>query len=70
MPLISMKLEETNTMASHNGSEIVLDEKKLNHMKLSILRVERENLKTKERTNEEMVEAIRKIIVDEVNKNY
>lgn len=47
-----------------------LDEKRLNNMKVIILRLEQENLKTREKTNEEMVEAIRKIISDEIKKNY
>lgn len=47
-----------------------LDEKKLNQMKVEILRIEQNNLKTKEQTNESMAESIRKIIVTEVNKTY
>lgn len=53
-----------------SNTEININEKKLNRMKFNILKVERENLKTRERTNEEMVETIRKIIQDEVKKNY
>ena len=48
----------------------VIDDKKLNHLKLCILQLERENAKTKEKTNDEMVDAIRKLIMDQVNKNY
>lgn len=48
----------------------ILDEKRLNRMKLGILQHVRENIKTKEKTNEQMVDGIRKIIMDEVNKNY
>lgn len=55
-------------MISENETKI--DEKKLNRMKLNIIRLEQENLKTKEKTNDEMIEAIRKIIEDEVRKNY
>lgn len=51
-------------------SRTAIEEKKLNRMKLVILQLERENSKTKERTNEQMVDAIRKVIMDEVNKNY
>lgn len=47
-----------------------LDQKRLNSMKVNILRLEQENLKTREKTNDEMVEAIRKIISDEIKKNY
>lgn len=45
-------------------------EKKLNAMKFKIVKVERENLKTRERTNDQMVELIRRIIKDESKKNY
>ncbi len=48
----------------------LLDEKRLNNMKINVLRVEQENLKTTEKTNDQMVEAIRKIISDEIKKNY
>lgn len=47
-----------------------LDAKRLNSMKVNILRLEQENLKTREKTNDEMVETIRKIISDEIKKNY
>lgn len=46
------------------------NEKKMNAMKAKILTAEQENLKTREKTNDQMVEAIRKIIRDEVKKNY
>lgn len=48
----------------------ILDEKRLNNMKVNILRLEQENLKTREKTNDEVVETIRKIISDEIKKNY
>lgn len=51
-------------------SKIELDEKKLNQMKLNILKVERENLRTREKSNEEMIDIIRRIIIDEIRKNY
>ena len=47
-----------------------LNEKKLNRMKYEILKVEEENLKTRERPNEAMVELIRRIITDEAKKTY
>ena len=59
---------EAKSMISENETKI--DEKKLNRMKLNIIRLEQENLKTKEKPNDEMIEAIRKIIEDEVRKNY
>lgn len=57
-------------MKFNNDKKIEIDEKKLNKMKLNIIKAERNNLKTREKTKDEMVETIRKIIVDEVNKNY
>ncbi len=45
-------------------------EKKLNTMKAKILKAEQENLKTREKTSDQMVELIRRIINDEAKKNY
>lgn len=45
-------------------------EKKLNAMKFKILRAEKENLKTREKSNDQMVEHIRQIIKNESKKNY
>lgn len=45
-------------------------EKKLNAMKYKILRAEQENLKTGEKGDDQMVETIRRIIIDEIKKNY
>lgn len=45
-------------------------EKRLNAMKYKILKVEQENLKTREKTTDQMVETIRRIINDEAKKNY
>ena len=47
-----------------------LNEKKLNQMKVDILRVEQDNLKTREKSSDAMVETIRKIIESEVKKTY
>lgn len=44
--------------------------KKLNRMKLEILKIEQENLKTREKSYDAMVEDINKIIVAEVKKCY
>ncbi|MHB8170944.1 MAG: hypothetical protein ACYDG6_05320 [Thermincolia bacterium] len=57
-------------MTFDSGNDLVINEKKLNQMKLNILKAERENLKTREKTNDEMVETIRKIITDEIKKSY
>ena len=45
-------------------------EKKINAMKAKILKAERENLKTREKTNDQMVDLIRTIIKNESKKNY
>lgn len=42
--------------------KVEIDEQKLNQMKNSIINLERENIKTGERTTQDMVKAIRKII--------
>jgi hypothetical protein len=39
-------------------------------MKVEILKIERENLKTRERSTDAMIEAVKKIIVTETKKNY
>lgn len=53
-------------MSNENG----IDPKKLNAMKIKILRAEQENLRTKVKTTDEMVEHIRKIIVSEAKKGF
>ena len=52
------------------SNEQELQEKRLNAMKYKILRAEQENLKTKQKSTDEMVELIRRIITDEAKKNY
>ena len=52
------------------SNEQDVQEKRLNAMKYKILKVEQENLKTREKTTEQMVETIRRIISDEAKKNY
>ncbi len=47
-----------------------IDPKKLNAMKVKILRAEQENLKTREKTTDAMVEQIRKIIASEAKKGF
>ena len=39
-------------------------------MKYKILKAEQENLKTREKNTDQMVESIRRIISDEAKKNY
>lgn len=45
-------------------------EMRLAAMQVKILRVEFENLKTRAKTNDQMVETIRTIISNEARKNY
>jgi hypothetical protein len=52
------------------SSEKEVQEKRLNAMKYKILKAEQENLKTREKNNDQMVETIRRIIMDEAKKNY
>ncbi len=44
--------------------------KRLYAMKYKILKLEQENLRTRERTKDQMIEYIRKIIISEAKKNY
>ncbi len=48
----------------------LLNDKRLTAMKVNILELEKENLKTRDKTNDEMIEPIKKIIIDELKKNY
>ncbi len=52
------------------SNEQNVQEKRLNAMKYKILKAEQENLKTREKTTDQMVETIRRIIMDEAKKNY
>lgn len=52
------------------SNERDVQEKRLNAMKYKILKAEQENLKTREKTTDQMVETIRRIIMDEAKKNY
>lgn len=52
------------------SNEQDVQEKLLNAMKYKILKAEQENLKTREKTTDQMVETIRRIIMDEAKKNY
>ena len=52
------------------SNEQDVQEKRLNAMKYKILKAEQENLKTREKTTEQMVETIRRIITDKKKKNY
>lgn len=52
------------------SNELEVNEKKLNVMKYKILKAEQENLKTHEKSNDQMIETIRRIITDEAKRNY
>lgn len=52
------------------SSEQGVQEKRLNAMKYKILKAEQENLRTRDKTPEQMAELIRRIITDEAKKNY
>ena len=52
------------------SNEQDVQEKRLNAMKYKILKAEQENLKTREKTTDQMVETIRRIIMEEAKKNY
>lgn len=51
-----------------NGQDV--QERRLNAMKYKILKAEQENLRTREKTAEQMAEVIRRIIANEAKKNY
>lgn len=52
-----------------NENKKQLDEQLLNKLKVSIFIQEKNNAKTKKKTDKEMIETIRKIIQTEVDKN-
>lgn len=52
-----------------NEEKNKLDEQVLNKLKISIFLQEKNNVKTKKKSDTEMVETIRKIIMMEVDKN-
>lgn len=56
-------------MPDGNNNLFELEEKKLNRIKIKIIQVEHENLKLR-KTKHEMVELLRKIINDEINKRF
>lgn len=46
-----------------------LDERKLNKMRMTIFMIERENARTKQYSNTEMIKRIRKIVDEEYRAN-
>ena len=59
-------IRRMRNMSNENG----IDPKKLNAMKIKILKAEQENLRTKDKTTDEMVEHIRRIIASEAKKGF
>jgi len=57
-------------MNSLTTESMDIDKKVLEVMKLRLINLERNNLKTKERSESEMINEIKKVIMEEVNKNY
>ena len=52
------------------SNEKGIDPKKLNAMKMKILKAEQENLRTKDKTTDQMVDHIRKIITKKKKKGF
>lgn|GEM_PF-4264153 len=52
------------------NTEINIKESKLENMKCRIIELEKENLKTKEKSEAVMVDEIKSIIIEEFLKNY
>ncbi|MCK6255456.1 hypothetical protein LCY76_02300 [Fictibacillus sp. KIGAM418] len=52
------------------SKNIKFHEKNLEMMKMRIIDIERQNIKTKELTENQILEVIRTIIIEEANKNY
>ena len=52
------------------SNEKGIDPKKLNAMKMKILKAEQENLRIKDKTTDQMVDYIRKIITTEAKKGF
>ena len=55
---------------SDEGEKSGIDERRLAQMKYKILELERGNLNTGEKTNDRMVELIKKTIIDIADKTY
>lgn len=57
-----------DTLKINNESEI--DEKKLNRMKARVLLSEKSNISTNARTDNQMIDLIKQIIIEEAKKCY
>lgn len=54
---------------SFNDNEKQLDEQLLKKLKIALMIHEKQNVKTKKKSDSEMVETLRKIIMSEVDRN-
>lgn len=57
-------------MSNGDARDDIIDVRKLNQMKLAILEAERRNANTRENTNPEMVELIKKTIITYADKSF
>ena len=57
-------------MNLNNADAISLNEKSLDTMKIRIIEHVKHNINTKSKTDKEMINEIRAIIIEEANKNY
>ncbi len=57
-------------MSSNQSDSNKVNEKNLDTMKIRIIEHVKHNINTKSRTEKEMVDDIRSIIIEEANKNY
>ena len=55
---------------SEDREQGLVNERLLNQMKIAILQAERRNLNTGEKTNDAMVESIKKTIINTADKSY
>lgn len=57
-------------MSSYNLDDFDIDKKKLEIIKLKIIREEKQNVKTKDKSKDAMVEKLKGIIIEEVKAKY
>lgn len=57
-------------MENQGNNEVVIDKTKLQRMQFKIYQLERENMRSNEKTDSQMIEAIKKIIETEAKKCY
>lgn len=57
-------------MENQGNNEVVIDKTKLQRMQFKIYALERENMRNNEKTDSQMIEAIKKIIETEAKKCY